>query len=99
MVKRFWYWLTRYRLTKEEYIIWLKIKGKAKRGFRKWYGETKGNDMCGPWIPDLTVEEYKLLNKIYNKFYTDGGWISALSISRLQEAYIKFDQIKHKVYK
>ena len=55
--------------------------------------------MCGPWIPDLTIEEYKLLNKIYNKFDTDEEWISALLISRLQWAYIKFDHIKKKVYK
>ena len=92
--------MTRYKLTNEEYVIWLKIKGKAKRGFRQWYGETNGNDMCGPWIPDLTKEESELLDQIYIKI--EGGLksdiISVMSISYSQEAYIKFDQIKHKVY-
>ena len=97
MVKRFWYWLTRYKLTKEEYIIWLKIKGKAKRGFRQWYGETKGNDICGPWIPDLTEEETKLLDKIYKHFYTDEEFYN-LSISKAQDAYMRFGLIKHKIY-
>ena len=93
VVRRIWYWLTRYKLTNEEYVIWLKIKGKAKRGFRQWYGETKGNDMCGPWIPDLTKEESELLDRIYEKFRKD----SSISISG-HPAYQIFDQIKHKVY-
>ena len=93
VVRRIWYWLTRYKLTNEEYVIWLKIKGKAKRGFRQWYGETKGNDMCGPWIPDLTKEESELLDRIYEKFRKD----SSVSISG-HPAYQIFDKIKHKVY-
>ena len=97
VVRKIWYWLTRYKLTNEEYVIWLKIKGKAKRGFRQWYGETKGNDMCGPWIPDLTKEESELLDRIYEKFYKD-SYISSVSISNSQIAYQIFDQIKHKVY-
>ena len=97
MVKRFWYWLTRYRLTNEEYVIWLSIKRKAKRGFRQWYGETYWNDMCGPWIPDLTKEESELLDQIYGKFH-DCKYISSLSISGNQVAYQIFDQIKYKVY-
>lgn len=96
MIKRFWYWLTRYKLSKEEYVIWLNIKRKAKRGFRVWYEETKGNDMCGPWIPDLTKEESRLLDRIYRKFHE--GYLPSLSIGRGQLAYQIFDQIKHKVY-
>ena len=97
MVRRIWYWLTRYKLTNEEYVIWFKIKGKAKRGFRQWYGETKGNNMCGPWIPDLTKEEFELLDQIYGKFY-EGNYISSFSISAGQVAYRIFDKIKHRVY-
>ena len=97
MVKRIWYWLTRYKLTDEEYVIWLKIKGKAKRGFRQWYGKTNGNDMCGPWIPDLTKEESKLLDKIYGKF-PSCKYVSSLSVSYGQVAYQIFSRIKHKVY-
>ena len=89
--------MTRYRLTNEEYVIWLSIKRKAKRGFRQWYGETKGNDMCGPWIPDLTKEESELLDRIYGKFHEE--YISLLPVSGSQLAYQIFDQIKHKVYK
>ena len=97
MVKRIWYWLTRYRLTNEEYVIWLKIKGKAKKGFRQWYGETKGNDMCGPWISDLTEKETRLSDKIYKHFYTDEEFYN-LSINKDQDVYIRFDLIKNKVY-
>ena len=96
VVRRIWYWLTRYKLTNEEYVIWLKIKGKAKRGFRQWYGETKGNDICGPWIPDLTKEESELLDRIYEKLRKN-SYISSISISG-HPAYQIFDQIKHKVY-
>lgn len=97
MIKRIWYWLTRYKLTNEEYVIWLKIKGKAKRGFMMWYKETKGNDLCGPWIPDLTEKETRILDKIY-KHFTDEEFYN-LSINKAQDAYMRFSLIRNKVYR
>lgn len=104
MVKRIWYWFTRYRLRDDEYVIWLSIVGKAKKGFREWHGKILGdyNYLGGPWISNLSMEESLLINKIYRKFDDDEGRIiTALlspNIAQTQEDYIKFSRIKHKVY-
>ena len=97
-MRKIWLWFFGYKLKDNEVEVWEAICGKAKRGFRIWYGKTKGNDLCGPWIPDLTKEEYELLSRIHFVCRRK-RWIPALSISRSQLAYIKFDHIKKKVYK
>ena len=46
---------------------------------------------------DLTKEETRLLDKIYKHFYTDEEFYS-MSISKAQDAYMRFGLIKNKVY-
>ena len=45
-----------YILNNEEKVIWNNIVTKASEGFDEWEEQTKGNDICGPWIKDITPE-------------------------------------------
>ena len=58
-------------LNNEEKTIWNNIVDKANDGFAEWTKHTKGNDLCGPWIKDITSEEIRLIDKIHSKFNKD----------------------------
>lgn len=84
-----------YILNNEEKVIWNNIITKANEGFGEWMKQTKGNDLCGPWIKDITPEEIRLIDKIHSKFNKDWWW--AMPISQAQVCYIQFTQIENKV--
>ena len=84
-----------YILTEDEKIIWYSIVNKANDGFDEWYKQTKGNDICGPWIKDITINEIKLIDKIHSKFYKD--WWVSIPISQAQVSYIQFTEIENKI--
>jgi hypothetical protein len=84
-----------YILNNEEKVIWNNIVDKANDGFVEWAKQTKGDDICGPWIKDITPEEIRLIDKIHSKFNKD-WWISA-PISQAQVCYIQFTEIENKV--
>ena len=84
-----------YILNNEEKTIWNNIVDKANEGFAEWAERTKGNDICGPWIKDITPEEIRLIDKINSKFNKDWWW--AMPISQAQVCYIQFRQIENKV--
>lgn len=85
-----------YILNNEEKLIWNNIVDKANEGFAEWAERTKGNDLCGSWIKDITPEEIRLIDKIYNKFYGD-DWYVSLPISTAQVSYSQYNNIKNKV--
>ena len=95
-IKFWWKSLFKYKLTKEEQLIWNSIVVKEALGYSEWYEKTKGDDMCGPWIKDITHEEVALIDKIHEKFYGKNWWI-ACPISTAQVCSVKYDNIKDKV--
>ena len=84
-----------YILNNEEKVIWNNIVTKANEGFVEWEKQTKGDDICGPWIKDITPEEIRLIDKIHSKFNKD-LWCS-VPISQAQVCYIQFTEIENKV--
>jgi hypothetical protein len=84
-----------YVLNNDEKVIWNNVVSKANDGFTEWFKQTKGDDICGPWIKDITPEEIRLIDKIHSKFNKDWWW--AMPISQAQICYIQFEQIKNKV--
>ena len=84
-----------YILNNDEKVIWNNIVFKANEGFTEWVKLTKGNDLCGPWIKDITPEEIRLIDKIHSKFNKDWWW--SMPISQAQVCYIQFAQIESKV--
>ena len=85
-----------YTLKGNEIELWKSIIEKAKIGYDEWYEETHGDDLCGPWIKDYTIEENNLLDKIHHKLYGKDWWI-AMPISTAQVNYVMYDDIKDKV--
>ena len=94
---KFW-WRNRknYILTSEERPIWENIDKKAHEGFDEWYKKTGGDDLCGPWIKDITPEEVNLLDKIHERYY-GSDWCVAIPISTAQVCYVEYEDIKDKV--
>jgi len=86
----------KYKLTDEEIPIWESIVLKEYQGYLEWYEKTKGDDLCGPWIKDITPEEVALLDKIHEKYYGNDWWI-ATPISTAQVCYVEYEDIKDKV--
>ena len=84
-----------YILNNEEKVIWNNIVDKANEGFAEWAERTKGNDLCGPWIKDITTKEIQLIDKIHSRFNKD--WWVSLPISQSQVCYIQFAEIENKV--
>lgn len=84
-----------YILEQDEQEIWNNIVTKANDGFTEWCKQTKGNDICGPWIKDITPEEILLIDKIHSKFNKD--WWVSIPISQAQVCYIQFTEIKNKI--
>lgn len=84
-----------YILNNEEKVIWNTIVDKANAGFVEWTEQTKCNDICGPWIKDITPEEIQLIDKIHSRFNKD--WWVSVPISQAQICYIQFAEIESKV--
>lgn len=84
-----------YILNENEKVIWNSIVDKANDSFAEWYKQTKGDDICGPWIKDINLKEIRLIDKIHSKFNKD-WWIS-MPISQAQVCYIQFVEIKNKI--
>jgi len=84
VIKRFWWRFTKYKLSKDEFDVWIVIACKAEVGLEEWKKKGHGK----PEIVDLTSEEWNLLTKIYGRFYTD----------ETQDAYSKYELIKNKVF-
>lgn len=95
-IKLWWASLFKYKLTEEEKPIWDSIVIKEYSGYTEWLEKTKGDDICGPWIKDITPEEVALIDKIHEKFYGKNWWI-ACPISTAQVCSAKYDDIKNKV--
>lgn len=87
--------LFKYKLNKDEQILWESIVNKAELGYNEWYEKTKGDDMCGPWI-NTTKEENDLLDKIHKYYYGDNWWVS-FPISTAQVNFIIYEDIKNKI--
>ena len=85
-----------YTLKGNEIELWKSIVKKAKIGYDEWFVETKGDDLCGPWIKDIQVEEIELIDRIHDKFYGK-DWYIAIPISTCQCCYVEYDDIKNKV--
>lgn len=84
-----------YILNNEEKSIWNNIVSKANDGFIEWAKQTKGDDLCGPWIKDITSEEIRLIDKIHSKFNKD--WWVAMPLSQAQVCYVQFAEIENKI--
>ena len=82
-----------YVLTDDEKRLWCQIEKKASEGYSEWYNQTKGDDICGPWIKNVTPSEIKLINKIHEKYYGK-DWTVFISVSEQQVNYIKYTNIK-----
>ena len=95
--KKIKYWLSnKYILSDEERKIWDNIKIKANIGYKEWLNKTHGDDICGPWIKDIQVEEIELIERIHDKFYGK-DWYIAVPISTSQCCYVEYEYIKNKV--
>ena len=88
--------LFKYKLTDEEKPIWDSIVAKEYAGYTEWLEKTKGDDICGPWIKDITEEEVKLIDKIHEHFFGKDWWI-AVPMSNAQVYAVMLDDIKNKV--
>lgn len=95
-IKLWWKSLFKYKLTDEEKLIWNSIVIKECEGYKEWLEKTKGDDICGPWIKDITKEEVELIDKIHEHFYGEDWWI-AVPISTAQVCSVMLDDIKNKV--
>lgn len=85
-----------YTLKENEIELWKIIEEKAKIGYTEWLEKTKGDDICGPWIKDITEEEVKLINKIHEYFFGK-DWCIAIPMSTSQVCSVQYDDIKNKV--
>ena len=94
--KLWWKSLFKYKLTEEERKLWNSILNKDAMGYEEWYAKTKGDDICGHWIKDITEEEMALLDKIHEHFFGKDWWI-AVPISNAQVYAVMLDDIKNKL--
>ena len=95
-IKLWWNSLFKYKLSKEERKIYNSILYKDAVGHVEWYKKTKGDDICGHWIKDITKEEIALLDKIHKHFYGEDWWIS-IPITNSQVCAVMLSDIKDKV--
>lgn len=95
IIKRWWNSLFKYKLSEEERKLYNSILIKDAMGYGEWYDKTKGDDICGHWIKDIT-EEVKLIDKIHEHFFGKDWWI-AVPISTAQVCAVMLDDIKNKV--
>lgn len=95
-IKLWWKNLSQYKLTTEESELFSSIEKKANDGYVEWFIKTQGDDICGPWIKDVTPEEIALIDKIHNQFYGKDWWIST-PIGVSQCAYVMFKDIENKI--
>jgi len=97
--ERFILWIhsfKKYKLSKNEKILWGNIMNKADAGYKEWYEQTKGDDMCGPWIKDYTEDEGNLIDKIHKYFYGE-HWYITMPISASQCYYQMYYDIINKL--
>ena len=85
-----------YYLTKEEIPVWESIEKKAEIGFDEWFDRTNGDDICGPWIKDISKEEVALIDKIHELYYGK-DWRISIPISTSQVCYVMYEDIRYKV--
>lgn len=95
-IKLWWNSLFKYKLSEEERELYESILNKDVIGYVEWYEQTKGNDICGHWIKDITKKEIALLDKIHKHFYGEDWWIS-IPITNAQVCAVMLDDIKDKV--
>ena len=95
-IKLWWNSLFKYKLSEEERKIYNYILNKDAIGYGEWYEQTKGDDICGHWIKDITKEEIALLDKIHKYFYGE-DWYVALPLTTSQVCAVMLDDIKDKV--
>lgn len=88
--------LRRYKLSNEEKLMWENIKVNADKGYNEWLEQTKGDDLCGPWLKDYTKDEEKLIEKIHAYFYGE-DWYCVMPLSNSQVNYLMYYEIKDKV--
>lgn len=97
-IKFWWNSLFKYKLSKEEMELYNSILHKDAIGYYEWYKQTKGNDICGHRIKDITKEEMELIDKIHSHFYSNSkDWYVSLPISNAQVYSIMLDNIKDKI--
>ena len=97
--ERFILWIhsfKKYKLNEHEIKLWANIMNNADIGYKEWYEQTKGDDMCGPWIKNYTEEEGNLIDKIHKHFYGE-HWHITMSISASQCYYQMYYDIKDKI--
>lgn len=87
---------TKYKLSENEKVLWGNIMNKADIGYKEWYEQTNGDDMCGPWIKNYTKEEGNLIDKIHKYFYGE-HWYITMPISASQCYYQMYYDIKDKL--
>lgn len=95
-IKLWWKSLFKYKLSEEERKLYNSILIKDAMGYGEWYNKTKGDDICGHWIKNITEEEVKLIDKIHEHFFGKDWWI-AVPISTAQVCAVMLDDIKDKV--
>ena len=88
--------LFKYKLTGRERELYNSILIKDAMGYGEWHAKTKGDDLCGHWIKDITEEEIALLDKIHEHFFGK-DWRIAVSMSNAQVCSVMLDDIKDKV--
>ena len=99
MIKKIKFWwnsLFKYELSEKERELYNSILNKDAMGYGEWYAKTKGDDICGHWIKDVTEEEVKLINKIHEHFFGKNWWIS-VPMNDAQVCAVMLDEIKDKV--
>ena len=95
-IKLWWNSLFKYKLSEEEGKIYNSILYKDAVGYGEWYKKTKGDDICGHWIKDITKEEIALLDKIHKHFYGE-DWYVVLPLTTSQVCAVMLHDIKDKV--
>ena len=95
-IKLWWKSLFKYKLTEKEREFYNSILNKDAMGYGEWYAKTKGDDICGHWIKNITEEEMSLIDKIHEHFFGKDWWI-AVPMSNAQVYAVMFDDIKDKV--
>ena len=97
--ERFILWIhsfKKYKLSENEKILWSNIMNKADAGYKEWCEQTKGDDMCGPWIKDYSKEEGNLIDKIHKYFYGE-DWYITMPISAAQCYFQMYYDIMNKL--
>ena len=95
-IKFWWKSLFKYKLSKEEIPIWESIVNKEYEGYKEWLEQTKGDDLCGHWVKDITPEEVALLDKIHQKYYGK-DWYVIMPLSTAQVCAVEYDDVKDKI--